>query len=117
MRSTRARPRPTARRNCPSDMPCRPGMTMRRRPCNRGAPCLHPQPTLCYNRGMAPLPASLPETHSPIPARADGAPRLAWHAAPPEEAAAYWEAGIDGLTDDEARVRLARVGPNRLTEA
>ncbi len=38
-----------------------------------------------------------------------------WHALPPDEALAALESSAEGLDDDEARRRLERDGPNRLT--
>ena len=40
-----------------------------------------------------------------------------WHATPATEVASELGAGTDGLTGDDARMRLERFGPNRLPEA
>ncbi len=57
------------------------------------------------------------DARAPVPGRAEGAPRLAWHHAAPADVAAYWGSRIDrGLTDAEAAERLLRSGPNRLPE-
>src|SRR5690242_13138719 len=57
-------------------------------------------------------------SRGPIPGRADGPPRLAWHAASVEEVAAYWQTdGKSGLTEEAARERRANVGANQLPEA
>lgn len=53
----------------------------------------------------------------PIPARFEGRPRLAWHAASPEEVTEYWQAPAEGLTEAAAHERLTLLGPNRLAEA
>src|SRR5436309_2516954 len=53
-----------------------------------------------------------------LPGRHEGAPRLSWHAAPPEEVAAYWQSDLErGLGEAEATERLHQVGENALTEA
>ncbi len=47
----------------------------------------------------------------------EASPALLAHAEPPEEVLAALASTSDGLADDEARRRLAQVGPNRLPEA
>src|SRR6185503_13828195 len=57
------------------------------------------------------------DSRGPVPAADGGAPRMAWFHARPDEVAAYWQADLAaGLSDEEARARLAKVGPNRLPE-
>jgi Ca2+-transporting ATPase len=57
-----------------------------------------------------------PDHH--VPARpAEGPPRLAWHAVPAAEVAAYWQTDAKGgLTVAAARERLEKLGPNKLPE-
>jgi Ca2+-transporting ATPase len=58
------------------------------------------------------------EARGPVPQRPEGAPRLSWHAASAEEVADYWQTSLEsGLSESEAKDRLARVGENALAEA
>ena len=61
---------------------------------------------------------SAPAESSPPPSGRSGEPpRLAWHHVPAAAVAEYWRSDLEaGLTDEAARARLARVGPNRLPE-
>src|SRR5687768_18439258 len=52
-----------------------------------------------------------------IPPQPNEPERRAFHAAAPDAVARYWSTSIDGgLTEGEAERRLARLGPNKLTE-
>ncbi|HEX6839853.1 MAG TPA: cation-translocating P-type ATPase, partial [Polyangia bacterium] len=54
---------------------------------------------------------------APVPGPSPVPPRLAWHHASADEVAAYWQSDLKrGLSPDEARERLERIGRNRLPE-
>ncbi len=58
------------------------------------------------------------DLRSPVARSFEGAPRLLWHTASPDEVARYWRSDLElGLTREEAAARLTRVGGNRLQEA
>src|SRR4051812_30356441 len=57
------------------------------------------------------------EARAPIPARPEGPPRLAWHHASADEVTAYWESDQKlGLSESQAKERLAKIGLNKLPE-
>jgi Ca2+-transporting ATPase len=54
----------------------------------------------------------------PVPIRSDAPPRLAWHHASAHDVAEYWQADPkEGLTDEVAAERRAKLGLNKLPEA
>jgi Ca2+-transporting ATPase len=66
---------------------------------------------------VPPPPGDREESRAPLPARPEGPPRLAWHQASAAEVAAYWESDQkNGLTVEQAKDRLAKLGLNKLPE-